>query len=176
MAISRKKVLTFASLIILILAGFFVDINYGMTSLAIEKITNENPKAKVAAYIQAVSIGDKEKALKFWKIPESYNLNLEYVDRIKNQGEKITKEFIEKKIKPDFTIKNIEWWSTCCTPKIIENSRIAGRAKVYVQLVDSNNIESTYVFDVIVPGGYDGGLTGHSVRHWIISDIYIEQK
>ncbi len=174
MAISRKKILIFTSLIFLILIGFFADINYGITSLVIEKINNENPGAKVAAYMQAVLIGDKEKALKFWEIPESYNLNLEYKNKIKDQGEKITKELIEKKIKPDFTIKNIEWWSTCCIPSITENSRIAGRAKVYVRFADSNNVESIYVFDVIVPGGYDGGLTGYSARHWIISDVYFE--
>lgn len=174
MAISRKKILIFASPVFLILVGFFADINYGITSLIIEKINNENPEAKAAAYIQAVSIGDKEKALKFWEISESYNLNSEYVDRIKNQGEKITKELIEKKIKPDFTIKNVEWWKTCCEPSVTNNYRIAGRAKVYVQLEDFNNIKSDYIFDVIVPGGYDGGLTGYSARHWIISDVYVE--
>lgn len=174
MAISRKKILIFAGLITLTLIGFFVDINYGITSLIIEKINNENPEAKVAAYIQAVSIGDREKALKFWEIPESYNLNLEYRNKIEDRGEKITNELVEKKIKPDFTIKNIEWWSTCCEPSVTKNYRIAGKAKVYVQLADSNNIEFTYIFEVIVPGGYDGGLTGHSVRHWIISDVYLE--
>lgn len=174
MLISRKKILIFASLILLILIGFFVDINYGITSLVVEKINNENPEAKVVAYIQAVSIGDKEKALKFWEIHESYNLNSEYVDRIKNQGKKITEELMEKKIKPDFTIKNVEWWSTCCIPSVTENSRIAGKAKIYAQLADFNNIKSNYVFDVIVPGGYDGGLTGYSSRHWIISDVYVE--
>ncbi len=174
MANFKKKALIFASLIMLILIGFFVDINYGITSLAIEKITNENPETKVAAYLQAVSIGDKEKALKFWEISESYNLNLAYIDKIKNQGEKVTNELIGKKIKPDFTIKKTEWWSTCCTPRIIENSRVAGMAKVRVQLMDSNDIKSNYIFDMIVPGGYDGGLTGYPVRHWIISDVYVE--
>jgi len=174
MKISRKKILIFASLIFLILAGFFININYGITSLVVEKITNENPEAKVAAYVQAVSIGDKEKALKFWEIPESYDLNLKYRNTIKDQGEKITKELIEKKIKPDFTIKNVEWWKTCCEPSVTNNYRIAGRAKVYVQLEDFNNTKSDYIFDVIVPGGYDGELTGYSARHWIISDVYVE--
>lgn len=80
---------------------------------------------------------------------------------------------IEKKIKQDFTIEDIEWWSTCCTPRIIENYRVAGMAKIRIQLIDSNNVNSNYVIDVIVPGGFDG-LTGYPVRHWIISDIYIE--
>ncbi|MBW6441113.1 hypothetical protein K0B03_03725, partial [Patescibacteria group bacterium] len=63
MAILRKKILIFPSLIILILIGFFINFNYGITSLIIEKIKNENPEAKVVAYIKAVSIGDREKAL-----------------------------------------------------------------------------------------------------------------
>ena len=156
--------------------GFFVDSNHGISSFLIEKIKNENPEAKVTAYIQAVSSGDMEKALDFWNVSESYKLNPEYCDKIKNRGERTTKELIEKRIKSDFTVTNIEWWSTCCVPNIIENSRFAGKAKVYIQLTDSNNIKSTYIFEVIVPRGYSGELAGHSVRHWVISDVYLESK
>ena len=163
-------------LVFIIIVGFFVDSEYGATSLLIEKIKNETPETKVAAYIQAVSNGDTEKALSFWEISESYELNIEYCDRIKNHGEQITKELIKKEIKSDFTITHIEWWSTCCVPSITENSRAAGKAKVYVQLADSNNIKSAYIFDVVVPGGYVGGLAGHSVRHWILSDVYLENE
>lgn len=142
----------------------------------IEKIKNETPEAKVAAYIQAVAENNKEKALSFWDISESYELNLEYCNEIRDLGKQVTKKLIEKKIKSDFTITHIEWWSTCCVPRIIENPCVAGEAKVYVQLTDSNNAKSIYIFDVIVPGGYDGGLSGHSVRHWVISDIYLEDQ
>lgn len=171
-----KKVLIIMFLAFATIIGFFVDSNYGMSSLLMEKIKNENPEAKVTAYIQAVSDGDKEKALDFWNISESYKLSPEYCNKIKDHGERITRELIEKKIKADFTITRIEWWSTCCVPNIIENSRFAGKAKVYIQLTDSANIKSTYIFEVIVPRGYAGGLAGHSVRHWVISDVYPEDE
>ncbi len=159
-----------------VIIGFFIDGEYGITSFAIEKIKNENPEAKVTVYIQAISNGDKEEAMSFWEISESYELNLEYCNKIKDRGEQITKELIEKKIKSDFTITRIEWWSTCCVPSVTENSRIAGKAKVYVRLTDSNNIKSAYIFNVIVPRGYTGGLAGYSVRHWVIADVYLENE
>ena len=167
-----KKILIALSALVVVTIGSFVDSERGISSLLIEKITNENPEAKITSYIQAVSNGDEEKALSFWNISESYKLNPEYSNKIKNRGERITKELIEKKIKSDFAITHIEWWSTCCVPSVTENSRIAGKAKVYVRLTDSNNIKSAYIFNVIVPRGYTGGLAGHSVRHWVISDIY----
>lgn len=170
----KKILIIFSALIVII--GFFVDSNHGITSLFVEKIKNETPEAKITAYIQAVSSGNKEKALSFWEISESYELNPEYCDKIKDRGEQINKELIEKKIKPELIITNIEWWSTCCVPRVIDNPRFAGKAKVYVRLTDSNNIRSAYIFDVIVPGGYEGGLAGHSVRHWVLYDVYPEKQ
>ena len=171
-----KKILIALSVFIVVTIGFFIDSERGISSLLIEKITNENPEAKITSYIQAVSNGDEEAALSFWNISESYELNPEYSNKIKDRGERITKELIEKKIKSDFTITHIEWWSTCCMPSITENPRIAGKAKVYVQLTDYNNIRSAYIFNVIVPRGYTGGLAGHSVRHWVIADVYPENE
>lgn len=162
--------------ILVIIVGFFIDSEYGATALLMEKIKNETPETKVAAYIQAISNGDTEKALSFWEISESYRLNIEYCDGIKNRGEQITKELIKKEIKSNFTVTHIEWWNTCCIPSVTENSRIAGKAKVYVQLINFDNIKSAYIFDVIVPGGYEGGLAGHSVRHWVLADAYLENE
>ena len=171
----KKCLGTFAAIFILSMIFFVVCLD-SIIPPFIEKIKNETPEAKVAAYVQAVSNGDTEKALSFWEISESYGLYLEYCDKIRDRGKQVTEELIEKKIKSDFTITRIEWWSTCCVPRVIENSRVAGEAKVYVQLTDSNNAKSIYIFDIIVPGGYDGGLSGYSVRHWIISDIYSQDQ
>ena len=171
-----KKVFIILLSIVIIIIGFFIDSEYGATALFVEKIKNETPEAKIVAYIQAVSNDDTEKALSFWEIPESYKFNPEYCDRIKDRGKQITKELIKKEIKSDLIITHIEWWSTCCIPSVTENSRIAGKAKVYAQLVDSNNIKSAYIFDVVVPGGYEGGLIGHSVRHWVLADVYLESE
>ena len=170
----KKILIMFLALAAIV--GFFIDSNYGITSLLVEKIKNETPKTKITAYIQAVSNGDKEKALSFWEISESYELSPEYCDKIKNRGEQITEELIGKKIKSELAITDIEWWSTCCVPSIIDNPRFAGKAKVYVQLTDSSNNRSAYIFDVIVPRGYEGGLAGHSVRHWVLYDVCPEKQ
>lgn len=171
-----KNIFIIFLLIFVIVVGFFIDSEHGTTAFLVEKIKNETPEIKITAYIQAISNGDTEKALSFWEISKSYELNSEYCDGIKNRGEQITKELIEKEINSDFTITHIEWWNTCCIPSIIENSRIAGKARVYAKLTDSNNIKSAYIFDVIVPGGYEGELVGHSVRHWVLADVYLEKR
>lgn len=171
-----KKAFIVLLLMLAIIIGFFIDSEYGATTIFIEKIKNETPEAKIASYIQAVSNGDTEKALSFWEISESYELNPEYCDGIKDRGEQITKELIKKEIKSDFTVTHIEWWNTCCIPSVTENSRIAGKAKVYVQLINFDNIKSAYIFNVIVPGGYEGGLAERSVRHWVLADAYLENE
>jgi hypothetical protein len=88
----------------------------------------------------------------------------------------ITQNLIAKKISPVYKIQKVEWWSTCCEPQIIQNPRMSGHAKFYIELTDSDKNTSVYIFDLEVPGGYDGGLTSHYVRNWIIDDIYPENK
>ncbi len=172
----NKKHLTIFITVFILSMVFFIICLDGIFPSFIEKITNKTPEAKVEAYVRAIAENNKEGALSIWEIPDSYGLNLEYCNKIKDRGKQVTEEMIEKKIKSDFTITHIEWWSTCCIPSVTENPRIAGKAKIYVQLTDSDNVKSIYIFDVIVPGGYDGGLMGYSVRHWIISDIYPENE
>ncbi|MEA1936877.1 MAG: hypothetical protein U9N04_02075 [Patescibacteria group bacterium] len=171
----KKRLNTFIAISILSMIFFIFCLDDILPSF-IEKVTNKTPEEKVEVYVRAVAENDKEKALSLWEIPDSYKLNLEYRNKIKDRGKQITGKMIEKGIKSDFTITHIEWWSTCCMPSVTENSRVAGEAKVHVQLIDSNNIKSVYIFDVIVPGGYEGGLTEHSIRHWVISDIYPENE
>jgi hypothetical protein len=169
-----KKKALFVMLLISIFSVCYIQTIYGISELAIEKVTGKTPEAKVEKYINAVSGGDKEQALAAWNVPsqdETSVLPAEYYDKLKAQREAITQELITKKISPNFKIKNIEWWSTCCEPHILDNSRAAGRAKLYVEFIDS---KSTYIFDLSVPGGYDGGLTGHYVRNWEIDSVSFE--
>lgn len=169
----RKRVL-FVLLLASVFSLFFIEQVYGARELLVEIVRGQTPKAKITNYINAVSNGDQEQAFMVWDLPvrdEASVLSAEYFDRLEDQRETTTRDLIAKKIKPEFEIRNIEWWSTCCEPRIIKNSRVAGHAKFYVDLTDSNNVKSTYIFDVSVPGGYDGGLTSHYVRHWKIDSV-----
>lgn len=167
-----KKKVIFVLLLVVVLSGFYIETEYGISSLIIEKVTGKTPEAKIESYIKAVSGGNKEQAFVVWDIPEINKSSADYYKEQKEQRETFTQDLIAKKISSNFKIKNIEWWSTCCEPHVIQNPRMAGRAKFYVELTDSNNIKSIYVFDLEVPDGYTGGLTGHHVRDWKITEAY----
>lgn len=172
----RKKTILIL-LSIIILSGIYLEAEHGISSLIIEKITGKTPEAKIENYIKTVSGGNKEKAFAVWDLPKidtSSASSANYYEELKTQRETFTQDLIAKKISPNFKIKDIEWWSTCCEPHVIQNPRAAGRAKFHVELTDSNNTKSTYIFNLEVPGGYDGGLTRHYVRDWKITEAYPE--
>jgi hypothetical protein len=172
-----KKKAILALLLVSVFSACYIEAAYGVSELVIEEVTGKTPEAKIEKYINAVSGGDKEQALAAWNIPsqnESSVLPAEYYENLKVQRETTTQELIAKKLSSNFKIKNIEWWSTCCEPHVLDNSRAAGRAKLYVELTDSNNAKFTYIFDLSVPGGYNGGLTSHYVRDWQIDSVSLE--
>lgn len=173
-----KKKIFLILVLALFFSVYFIEEEYGPIALVIEEVTDKTPKAKIEKYIYAVSAGDREQALIFWT-PRSpsgdalgeYGGDYELIA----QRETITQDLIAKRIDRNFKIKNIEWWSTCCVPRVIDDSREAGLAKVFVELTDSNNIKSDYIFVLSVPGGYEGDLVGHSVRNWEINSVILEK-
>ncbi|MDD3191000.1 MAG: hypothetical protein PHI66_04925 [Candidatus Pacebacteria bacterium] len=172
---SKKSLFIF--ILSIICVSIYIESAYGVSELAIEKITRQTPEAKIEDYIKAVAAGDSEGAYAEWDIPQmddSSVLSEDYYKGLEIQKKEMTQYLIDKKINSEFKIRKIEWWSTCCGPHAIENSRAAGRAKFYVDLTDSGGSVSSYVFDLSVPGGYDGGLTSHYVRHWNIDSISLE--
>ncbi len=151
--------------ILIIGIGLWLAYINGIFTPFIEKITNETPKAKINAYIQAIVRGDKIIALNIWEISSENNL-------LKERKEEITSELISDKINSKFNIVNVEWWDTCCVPSITNNPRTAGGARVNVELTDNNGNKYSYIFDVFVPGGYEGAAVGYPVRVWVVRDIY----
>lgn len=170
----RKTIKILIAIFVLLITVCFGYI-YGMPVLIQEKLEGKTPEAKVRNYILAVSKGDEGMALGLWRLSEKNTyVSMEYYDNLVKRRGDITQELINKKISKNFTIKKIEWRSTCCMQSVTNNSRIAGRAKVKTELQSLNGQKYTYIFDVAVPGGYDGGLTQHYVRNWEIRDIYPE--
>lgn len=172
MIILKKKTVLIITIIALSIIGIYIVSISGILNPFIEKITNETPEAKINAYIQAVSKGDKETALKIWEYP-TWNLESNDYILLKERREKATDELIKEKITSNFTITNIEWWSTCCMPSIISNSNGAGGARAKVELTDINNKKNIYIFDIFVRETHYGGATEEpKLRHWVIRDIY----
>lgn len=173
MILNKKYKVVLGVILALILGvGFLFAYINGVFTPLIEKIINESPEAKISAYVQAISKGDRETAFSLWEHPR-LNIPSEYVILVKERKEKAFNNFINMKINPDFKIISTEWWSTCCTPSITNNPKDAGRAVVKAEL-NINNEKRVYVFNVIVKGeNYAGEAMGYPVRHWEIGDVYL---
>ncbi len=173
---TNKKYLTIFIAVLILLAVFFFAYMNGIFAPFIEKAISETPKAKIELYLQAVSKEDKKEALTLWEFPNWWNSSFMGFDQLKDRREEMTNKLIEAKINSDFTVTKIDWWSTCCTPRIINDSNWANRARVYVQLIDFDNNKFNYVFDVFVSKGHREPGIGDSIRHWTIRDIYPENE
>lgn len=162
------KIILGAIFALILGAGFLFAYINGVFAPFVEKITNETPEAKISAYLQAVSRGDKETAFSFWERPVS-GASSEYKTLVEERKQKAINEFIDAKISSDFKIINTEWWTTCCVPSILKDSNGAGRAVITAEL-QINNEKKVYVFNVFAEG-YEPPIPNSLGRHWAISDV-----
>ncbi len=132
----------------------------------VERIEGETPQAKVRAYLHAVAKGDEAKAASMWCVPSYPDAS-----RLEGRRKSTTRELIRRGIS-SFEIENVEWWCTCCEPRVIPSQKGAGGSRVRVRIVDGNGRSEEYTFDVFVPKGYWGEAAGYPVRHWKIVDVY----
>lgn len=138
----------------------------GPANRLVERAIGETPQAKVASYLALVARGDRDGALALWPVDE--RLGPEYEER----RHSVTTEL--ERLGPDLShqVLEIEWWSTCCEPGVITDSRGAGFARLWVE-VSGDGEARQYVFDVLVRGGaYWGRMEGYPVRRWQILDVY----
>ena len=137
----------------------------GPVNRLVERVSGETPQAKVASYLALVARGDWDGALALW--PANERLGSEYEVRrhsVTTELERLGPELSHRVVK-------IEWWSTCCEPHIITDSREAGFARLWVE-VSGGGEARQYVFDVFTRFGYGGRPDGYPVRRWQIVDVY----
>lgn len=137
----------------------------GPVNLLVERVIGETPQAKVSSYLALVARGEQDKALALW--PASEWLGPEYEAR----RHSVTTEL--ERLGPELShqVLEIEWWSTCCEPNIITDSRGAGFARLWVE-VSGGDEARRYVFDVFTRFGYGGRMEGYPVRRWQIVEVY----
>jgi len=170
-----KKCLTVFIGVFILSMAIFMIITSGTFNPLIEKVIGETPEAKVSAYVEAIAKNNREQALDLWKLPEWQNSNFEGYNQLKERREKTTNNLLKAKTNSDFTVTHVEWWSTCCVSRVINDSNWANGARVHVQLTDSNGVRHPYIFDVFVwKGRVEPGIS--SVRYWAIRDIYPENQ
>lgn len=124
----------------------------------------------MAAYLEVILQGDKASAYNCWR-PANERLGPEYEAR----RQAVTEAISALGSNFSFHVLDVEWWSTCCEPHVIDDPRNAGFARLRVAVGGTPEDEITYVFDVGVTGGpYYGEMMGCPVRHWRIVDAYPE--
>jgi hypothetical protein len=57
---------------------------------------------------------------------------------------------------------------------VIDDPAQAGGARIRVVIGGGHEPETTYTFDLLVPGGYWGDAAGNPLRDWEIVDVYAE--
>jgi hypothetical protein len=169
--VRNKKILLGILVVFILIFGFlFQELMRCFSQPFIEEIIGETPEAKVNEYLKAVMTNDQKAAFKIWQLPD-YGKE-ETISLLNNRRQDITKELITKGVK-DFKILDIDWWSVCCIPTIInEHPGGAGFARTRVKLITYGNEETIYIFDLFTQKGYCNGLCGCPTRHWTIRDIY----
>ena len=93
-----------------------------------EHITGETPQAKLETYVRAIANGNHETALDQWELP--HLSNRAQLNALAARRRRITSDLLAAKLSPEFMILDIQWWSTCCEPSVLEESRDAGGARI----------------------------------------------
>jgi hypothetical protein len=150
---------------------FAIQNNTELRYFLFEQATASLPQSKIATFVQSIVQGDRETALKLWEVYD--DPSSEQQSALMDRREKVISDLLSAKIKPDYMVLHIEWWSTCCEPSVINDSRNAGGARINVQFLDNNGNPISYIFDVFTrEQPYWGGAEGYQPRDWVIRDVY----
>lgn len=177
---TRNSVFRKISILLFILVGVVVGVGglwfaiQNITELRFflfEQATANLPQAKIAEFVQSIVQGDKDTALKLWEVFE--DTSSEQQRALIKRREKIVSDLVSAKITPEYRVLNIDWWATCCEPRVINDSRNAGGARINVRFVDTYGNPRTFFFDVFTrEQPYWGGAEGFPPRDWVIRDVY----
>ena len=134
----------------------------------LEHSTGNQPQEQVDAFVQAVVRGDRSAAVELWEIGDTY-----FQSDLVRRRERVIDDLLAAGIKPDYSILDVEWWTTCCEPSVTCDSRGAGGARIRVQFLDRNGWPVLYTFDVFArEQPYWGSAAGYPPRDWVLRDVY----
>lgn len=106
----------------------------------IERLSGNSPQTRIASFVEAV-VGDPSAAVQLWETEPS-------AIELSRRPESVVAYLIAADIAPDYMILDIDWWTTCCEPSVICNSREAGGSRITVQFMDRNRQPMLNTFDV----------------------------
>jgi hypothetical protein len=150
------------------LAIFGPGVSCSTGNRLVELVSGQTPQARVADFLGFVADGDRQAALELWSPGRAPS------DALESRRELVTDALLLYGPHLEYQIQDVVWWRTCCEPAVIDDPDDAGGARVRVTLSGSNHPDATYVFDLLVLGGYWGTARGRPVRHWSLVDVYSE--
>ena len=134
----------------------------------LEEALGRTPRHQIAGYLSAIARGDRSAALEHWPAPVSSDSGL------MARRDLVTDTLLDHGRSLEYRVLDTVWWRTCCEPAVIDDQAQAGGARVRVAIGNGYEPESTYTFDLLVPGGYWGDAAGNPLRDWEIVDVYAE--
>jgi hypothetical protein len=134
----------------------------------LEQALGLTPQDQIAGYLAAIARGDRSAALEIWRAPASQDRDL------MARRDSVTDALLAHGPSLRHRVLDMIWWRTCCEPAVIDDPTQAGGTRVRVTIGGGHGPETTYVFDLLVPGGYWGDAAGNPLRDWEIVDVYPE--
>lgn len=147
-----------------------IQMNTELRYFLFEQATDNLPQAAIAEFIQSIVQKNKAAAHDLWEVYQDPSTAQQKA--LEERKEKVISYLMTVEIQPEYLVLSTEWWSTCCEPRVINDSRSAGGARVNVQLMDKNGLPLSYIFDVFTRDPYWGSAEGYPPRDWVIRDVY----
>jgi hypothetical protein len=158
----------FTSVLLAALAMLTLNASCSSAHQLVEQALGQTPEAQIASYVSAIARGDRQAALDLWLEPGIPG------SALASRRQSVTDDLLAFGPSLGYRVLEVEWWSTCCEPGVIDEPEQAGGARVRVEIRAQGHPATIYLFALQVPGGYWGAAEGYPVREWVILDVYPE--
>lgn len=131
------------------------------------RITADTPDGQLELFAGSIERGDLERARSLWIIPA--NASTPVRDSLEARQHEVMRELGGFAGRP-YVVERVQWWGTCCMPRVIDSAKGAGGARYRVRFDGSLVPYVVDVFAVDTSWIYDG----QPARGWAVRDVYRE--
>jgi len=174
----RRVLLVVVCLIGALTAGGWSVAGTQRGAAMIEALLGRTPPARIAAYVQAITRGDRTAAVGAWIIATDDSV---YSRLLRERRKAVTASLLARQLATRITILRTQWWHTsCCMPGPFGAASDAGAARVQARLYDQRGRSLLVVFDLTTIGSYHGPVAtaniGYWSRTWAVCDVYLAPR
>jgi len=132
----------------------------------------DSPERRVAAYLEATGAGNERAALEAWVV---YEGGVYPRQAMLDRRRDLTRELVALRVGGSYALRSIDYWTTCCDPHRINESRNAGLARVHVAATDAAGIDHELVFEVWARKvTWWGDAAGETRHDWTLYEVHRE--